>query len=324
VVRKVSVKLLIPLWLLLWVMPSYGELIDRIVAIVNEDVITLSELDEAVSPYAQQIRSGLYDTEKERQMLFKVRHDILERMIDRKVTEQQGKKLGVSVSETDVDHRIEQIKEERYYTEKELKKVLSAEGYTLEEYRKQIRGQLLGIKLINIEVKSKIAVTEEEIQDYYAGHKDVYGEKKKYHLRTILVRVPSWQRGEDKLRAQNKTEAIAIQLRSGMPFEEVAKKYSADETAKDGGDIGWFSIEELSTELQETVRWMDQGDVSPALETAHGYQILLLEEIKESAVKTLKEARMEIQERIYRDMVEERYDTWLKDLRADSYIKVVQ
>ncbi|MBW2265634.1 MAG: hypothetical protein JRF28_05605 [Deltaproteobacteria bacterium] len=64
--------------------------------------------------------------------------------------------------------------------------------------------------------------------------------------------------------------------------------------------------------------------MSPALETAHGYQILLLEEIKESAVKTLKEARMEIQARIYRDMVEERYDTWLKDLREDSYIKVVQ
>ncbi len=323
-IKRVSVKLFIPLWLLLWVMPSYGELIDRIVAIVNEDVVTLSELNEAVLPYAQQIRSGSNDTEEERQMLFKVRHDILERMIDRKVTEQQGKKLGVSVGETDVDQRIEQIKEEHSYTEEELKKVLLAEGNTLEEYRKQIREQLLGIKLINMEVKSKIAITEKEIQDYYAGHQDVYGEKKKYHLRTILVRVQSWQRGEDKLRAQKKTEAIALQLRSGMPFEEVAKKYSEDETANDGGDIGWFSIEELSAELRETVRWMNQGDVSSALETAHGYQILLLEEIKESAGKTLKEARIEIQEKIYRKMVEERYDTWLKDLRENSYIKVVQ
>ena len=321
---KVFMKLIIPLWLLLWVVPSYGELIDRIVAVVNEDVITLSELKEAVLPYARQIRSSLYDKEKERRMLFKVRHDILERMIDRKVTEQQSKKLGVSVSEADVNQRIEQIKEERFYTEKELEKALSTEGYTLEEYRKQTRGQLLGIKLINMEVKSKIAVTEKEIQDYYAGHQDVYGKKKKYHLRTILVRVPSWQRGEDKLRAQKKTETIALQLRAGMPFEKVAKKYSEDETANNGGDIGWFSIEELSFELRETVRWMSQGDVSPALETVHGYQILMLEEIKESAGKTLKEARMEIQERIYRGMVEERYDTWLKDLREDSYIHVIQ
>ena len=224
----------------------------------------------------------------------------------------------------DIGVRIEQIKEERFYTEKELEKALSTEGYTLEEYRKQTRGQLLGIKLINMEVKSKIAVTEKEIQDYYAGHQDVYGKKKKYHLRTILVRVPSWQRGEDKLRAQKKTETIALQLRAGMPFEKVAKKYSEDETANNGGDIGWFSIEELSFELRETVRWMSQGDVSPALETVHGYQILMLEEIKESAGKTLKEARMEIQERIYRGMVEERYDTWLKDLREDSYIHVIQ
>ena len=322
--RRLFFRLLILLLVLTWTLPCQAELVDRIVAIVNDEVITLSELEAAVSPYTSQIQTAAYSPEEKQEMLFKVRRDILDRMIDRKLTEQKGKALGVSVSESEVDQRIERIKEEEFLTEEALRKALADEGYTLEEYRKRIKSQLLGIKLINREVKSKVAITEDEIRAYYEDHKSSYTGKKKYHLRTILVRVNSWENGAAKTAAQDKIETIATKLRAGVSFEDLARRYSEDITAESGGDIGWFSISELTKELRETVRWMEEGQVSPVLETEQGYQILKLEKIEGTTGKTLEEAKDEIQETIYRQMVERKYDDWLKDLRKDAYIKIVQ
>ncbi len=317
-------RLLILVSALTWALPGQAELVDRIVAIVNDEVITLSELEAAVSPYTSQIQTAAYRPEEKQEMLFKVRRDILDRMIDRKLTEQKGEALGVSVSESEVDQRIERIKEEEFLTEEALRKALADEGYTLEDYRKRIKSQLLGIKLINQEVKSKVAITEDEIRAYYKDHKSAYSGQKKYHLRTILVRVDAWEDHSAKTAAQDKIETIATKLRAGVPFEDLARRYSEDITAESGGDIGWFSISELTKELQETVRWMEEGQVSPVLETEQGYQILKLEQIEGTSGKTLEEAKAEIQETIYRQMVERKYDDWLKDLREDAYIKIVQ
>lgn len=324
VAKKAFIPVLILLWLLLGAAAVCGELVDRIVAIVNDDTITLSELNEALGPYAGQIRESLYESEKKRKMLFKLREDILNRMIDQKLTDQESKRLGVSVHEGEVDKRIEQVKREHFFTEEELKKAIAAEGYTLEEYREQIKEQMLRIRLINVEVKSKIAITEKEIRDYYEKLKEAYQEKKKYHLRSILIRAPFSATADQRADALKRIEAVVNELKAGAAFDELAMRYSEDVTAKEGGDLGLFSLEELSPEFQETVRWMKEGEISPVLETSQGYQVLMLQEINKSPGKTLKEARIEIQERLYREVVEEKYKAWLKALRKRSHIKIIQ
>ncbi|NVM20964.1 MAG: peptidylprolyl isomerase [Desulfobacterales bacterium] len=314
----------IPLWLLFAAPAAYGELVDRIVAIVNDDAITLSDLTEALEPYARQIRDSLYKPEQERKMLFKLREDILAGMIDQKLTDQESRRLGVSVHESEVDQRIEQIKREHFLAEEELKKSLAAEGYSLEEYRKQIKEQMLRIKLINIEVKSKIAVTEKEIRDYYEKNKETYQGKNKYHLRTILIRAPALATADQKADAAKKMEVVVKELEAGASFDEVARRYSEDATAKEGGDLGLLRLEELSPEFKEAVCSMKEGQTSPVVETPHGYQILMVQEIKHLPGKTLKEARIEIQERLYRELVEEKYSAWLKGLRERAYVKIIR
>ena len=303
---------------------GYAELADRIVAIVSDDVITLSELNGALEPYVQQIRAAHYSPEVGREMLFKLRQDILNKMIDEKLTYQETERLHVSVDDREVDQQIEQIKSEHFLTEEELRKSLEAEGYTLEEYRKRIKEQMLRIKLINIEVKSKIAVTEKDIRDYYEEHKEDYQGVQKYHLRTILIRVPPSAGADQRKAALEKIESIVKDWKAGTAFDELAKQYSQDGTAAAGGDLGLFTLNELSAEFQETVRQMAQGQISPVVETPKGYQILMLEEIKKIPGKTLREARIEIQERLYRELVEEKYMAWLKELRDRSYVKIIQ
>ena len=303
---------------------GYAELVDRIVAIVNDDVITLSELDEALEPYVQQVREARYPRKAKRQMLFKLRQDILNKMIDEKLTYQETERLQVSVDDRDVDQHIEQIKSEHFLTEEELRKSLAAEGYTLEEYRERIREQLLRIRLINIEVKSKIAVTEKDIREYYEKHKEAYQGTRKYHLRTILIGVPPSAGTDQEKAALEKMESIVKAFKSGVAFDELAKQHSQDSTAESGGDLGLFTLDELSSEFQEAVQRMAEGQISPIIQTSKGYRVLMLEEIRKTAGKTLKEVRIEIHERLYRDLVEEKYKAWLAALRDRSYVKIIQ
>ena len=184
---KVFLYCLIPFWLISGASAGHGELVDRIAAIVNDDVITLSEWDEAVEPYAGQIRHSVYGPQEKDEVFSRLRQDVLDRMIDQKLTDQESQRLGVLIDESEVDEKIDQIVGAQSMTREDLWKALQDQGYTQEEYRHRIKEQMLRMELINLEVKSKIAMTEEEIEDYYDQHKEDYQEKKRYHLRTIPV-----------------------------------------------------------------------------------------------------------------------------------------
>ena len=305
-------------------MTGKAEVVDRIVAIVNEDAVTLSELNEAVEPFVQQIREAPYGPDERRQLLSKVRQDMLNRIIDQRLTDQESKRLGISVHDSEIDKRLDIVKEQNFFTDEDLEKALEAEGYSLEEYREKIKEQLLSQKLVNMEVKSKIAITEDEITKYYENHKNDYGGAIQYHLRTLLIRVSSWENEEAKDVAMERMNLAVEALKAGTPFEKVARQYSEDVTAKEGGDLGLFTIDELAPELQETVRWLKEGEVSSVLQTAQGFQLLFVEQIRSASGKTLDEARTEIQQQLYREEVDRKYKAWLKTLRERSYIKVIR
>ncbi len=144
-----------------------AEVVDRIVAVVNDDIILLSELDESFKPYADRIVALSYSVDEERQALFNVREEILNQLIDQKLTDQQIKRSKITVSSGEIDNAIERLKEANFFTDEELREMLSAEGLTLEEYRNRIKDQILRAKLVNFEVKSKIVITKEDIESYY-------------------------------------------------------------------------------------------------------------------------------------------------------------
>jgi len=304
---KVFLYGLILLCLIWGASKGHGELVDRIAAIVNDDVITLSEWDEAVAPYARQIRSSLYGPEDEDEVFSRLRQDVLDRMIEHKLAEQESQRLGVEVDDSEVDERIDQMIAAQSLSKEDLEQALQEQGYTLEEYRHRIREQMLRMELINLEVKSKIAITEEEIEDYYDKHKEDYGDKKRYHLRTILVEAASSARAEERREALKRIEAAVEAFEGGVAFEELAQRYSDDVTAKGGGDLGLFYMNELSQEFRETVRGLKEGEISPIIQTPRGYQIVMLEGIKHDVGKSLQEAKLQVQDKLYSELVEKKY-----------------
>ncbi|OQY04851.1 MAG: hypothetical protein B6I22_08645 [Desulfobacteraceae bacterium 4572_123] len=301
-----------------------AEVVDRIVATVNDDIILLYDLNQTIKPYVDRIKASKYSYEKEREMLFKIREDALNMLIEQKLADQEIKRDKISVSQQEINNAIEWQKKTTFITDEELREELGRQGLTIEEYRKQIKEQILREKLISREVKSKIVITSEDIKTYYENHKDVYSGKKKYHLRNIIMKVAADADETEKLMIFKKIEAVLSELKQGEPFDKLARIYSDSPLASEGGDLGLFEMEDLSPLLQGAAKMLKEGEYTPVLDTDQGYQILYLQEIQKFPGKTLEESTSEISQKLYKDTINRKYASWLKDLKSRSHIEIIR
>ena len=301
-----------------------GEYVDRIVAVINDDIVTLSELNKQLKPYADQVRASNFSPEQERKMLFTVREKVLNELIDQKLTDQEIKRANINVSDAEINATIERIKEARFLTDEDLRKALGQQGLSMEEYRSQLKTQILRTKLVNIEVKSKIVITREDVAAYYKSHPEIYGGEKKYHLRNILLKPPIMADEKEKAAFREKIETIVEGLKNGTPFEQMAREYSQSPLAADGGDLGAFELKALSPQIRDAVKELKPGQFTDILSTDQGYQFFYIEDIIESPAKPLDEASGEIREKLFNEIVDSKFQSWLKDLRKKSHIKMIQ
>lgn len=300
-----------------------SEVLDRIVAVVNEDIILLSELEERMEPYAQRIRQQGFDQDRERQMLFNVREEMLNRLVDEKLTDQEIKRNDIQVGETEIDSTIERIKAANTFTDEDLRRFLEQEQMTMEQYREQIREQLLRTRLVNYQVKSKIVITEEEIRAYYDSHPEIYGGTIRYHLRNILVRVPDFATDTEKQAISEQMQQIRSRIEAGESFADLARSYSQGPAAADGGDIGEFSKETLSPKIQAALDGLAPGQATAVLDTDQGFQLFYVEAVNRTEGKPLDSVREEIHQKLFAEVVDKKFLSWLEDLRSQSHIKII-
>lgn len=325
--RKLSLGMLIGMGVLVFTATATAsaasEVLDRIVAVVNEDIILLSELEERMEPFVQRVRQQGFDLDKERQMLFSVRNEMLNRLVDEKLTDQEIKRNDIQVDEAEIDSTIERIKTANTFTDEDLRRFLEQDQMTMEQYREKIREQVLRTRLVNYQVKSKIVITEEEIQAYYDDHPEIFGGKRLYHLRNILMRVPDFASDAEKQALREEMQEIRSRIDAGESFADLARSYSQSPTAEDGGDIGEFAKETLSPQIQAALDELAPGQATGVLDTDQGLQIFFVEAINRTEGKPLDSVREEIHQKLFADVVDKKFLSWLEDLRSQSHIKII-
>ena len=299
------------------------EIIDRIVAVVNSDIITLYDLNRALKPYEENIKALGYETEKERETLFQVRKDLLDQLIDSKLADQEIERAQISVSESDIDGTIERMKEARSFTDEQLREGLARQGLTMAEYRKEMREQILRTKLVNREVKSKIVVTKEDIKAYYDSHQDEYAGEKKYYLYNIFVRLSPEADTSEREDALRQIEDARARLDQGLSFEDLVDQLKDSSSRVQGTDLGLYRPEELSEQLQSAVANLSTGEYTEVLDTDFGPQIIYVQEIQETPAKSVDEVESEISDILYNELVDNKYQDWLDELRNRSLIKII-
>lgn len=309
-------------WLLLAAAPARAVVFDRIVAIVNDDIITLSELDEAGKPVLDKLLRAQPGGAAREKQLHEARRQILQMLVDQKLAEQEINRLGISVSREDVDRVIEDVKREATMTEEQLRDALKEEGISWEQYRKQISEQLCRARLINEEVRTKIVITDERCRSYYEQNPDefrIYDEAKLEH---ILFAVPPGASDKEREAQRRRAEETLAMLRAGADFATLARQRSQAPSAPDGGQLGWLRVEEMAPYLKEIVARLVPGQLSEVVSTDQGYQILRIKEFHQGGTRPFEQVKDEIYRKLFQQEVDREYETWLKNLRQRAYIKV--
>ena len=304
--------------------PAGGdEIVERIVAVVNDDIITYLEVQKELSPYEAQIKAVGYDPEKEQQMLYRVRSDVVEKLVDQKILDQEIKRYKITVSDQDIDNDIERIKESKLWTDEDFRKALEYEGMTIESYREKLKEQALRARLLNTVVRANIVITEEDIASYYASNIEKYQGELKYHLRNIIMRVLEDAGTEGKRSVLEKMENIKAALENGASFESLARQYSESVLAKNGGDLGILPYKDFSSQLKQALEGLSIGQHTGVLDTDQGFQIFYIENILTENEILLEEAYSEIESTLYKELSEKAFTDWLNTLRETSHIKII-
>lgn len=300
---------------------TQAQLEDRIVAVVNNDVITLYELNRMVSAYVDRIAQSAGKEDREK-IIAEARKVIVDRMVDDLLVEQEAKKQGIIVREDDVMASISDMMARRRIKLDDFKTSLVKEGSSFEAYKEDVRGHLMKMRLATKEVKSKISVSDDEIGNYYSKNRDIYEGKEAVRLQQILLALPKDADEETRNRIRAEAETILNKLKSGEAFALMAARFSQGPAAQTGGDLGFLEKGTLLPVVDEAAFKLKENELSPVIESPIGFHILKVVDRRGKGVKSLAVVREEIKEEITNEKMEKKLQDWILDLRKKSYVEV--
>jgi len=287
---------------------SFSEVVDRIIAIVNDDIITLKEVEQFVH-----VEKNRFKSVEDYLVGLKLREK-LGILIENTLIKQQAKKMKIDVSDREVREVVENIKKQHLITEEELKEQLKKENLSYDEFLKGIRITLLRNKVLARVITPEVNLTEKALKDYYDSHFDEFTEEE-LHLQQIFI---SGLREDSKERA----DFVYDSLSKGIPFEELAKQYSDDPSGKYGGDVGYVKKEELIPEIREAIKDLREGSYARTIQSRYGFHILKLVNRKKGDIIPFEKAKEDIKRRLIMEESEKRYKDFIDKLKRSSYIEV--
>lgn len=292
-------------------------LLDRVVAVVNKEVITWSELYKAMEMELSAQARGL--TDEDRANLFKHREaSFLEQLIDMKLQLQEAQKIGLKVRDDEIQEAIEGIKKKYQMSDDELRESLAKEGLTFEEYRRKLSEQILISQFVTRQIRNKIVVTDEQVKRYIEKQGRHLGDEDEFRIRQIFFRKPKNE--GDRVAIEEKALSIVRRLKAGEDFVALAWEYSEDPSAKIGSDLGYLKKSDMAREFVDTLETMKVGDVSKPFWTEQGLHIIKLEE--KMSGRRSKEEMDAVRAKLEQEAFEERYRSTLKALRERALIEI--
>ena len=306
----------------LWLEPLFAaEVCNRLVAVVNNDVITLYELNNRMKEMTGVPPEELM--QKSDAMYRDARQKILELLIDEKIAQAKIKELRIQVSDRQVDNYVEKLKRDNQLTQEDLVAGLEKEGLSYEKYRERIKRDIERAQLIEYEVRSKIMIREETIQRYYEEQKGTFGVAEKVQLAGIFLMRKNLKSEEEMRELYRKAQEIAVKLKAGADFSQLAGSYSEGPGAKDGGDLGQFTVDHLEPGLKGVVEALPEGGISDPLVRPNGIQLIKVTKKQTGKIRSLEEMKEAIYGILYQEEVNRRYQNWIKELRESAYTRVV-
>lgn len=287
-----------------------AEVVDRVIAVVNDGIITLSELNAATAAALDKLPA---DEKRDGKKTEGLRAVMLDSLIEQKLVKQAADKAGIEISEREIDNAVEDVMKRNNLTKDALLLALANSGLTHREYKEQLREQIRQVKFINKEFRSKISPRPEDIEDYYRQNQDDFNAPVSYRVNMILI--------PDSLDDKAKAGAIkAVQdgIVAGEDFGALAARYSG----RGAGDELVIKSGEVSKAMEEALSGLDPDKPSKAVRLSEGVYFFRLKERIQGRGRPLEEVRDEIHERLFRKTMDERFNFWLIEAKKKAHIEV--
>ena len=300
-------------------------MVDRVVAVVNDEVITLSEVEEEAADAYRTLAQSL-SGESLVKALAEARESALDSIIDQRLIIQRAEKYNITVSDEEIESAFTRIRTGKYRSldDEAFNEALKQSGMTVDRLKQRLKTQIMQSKLVAFDVRSKVVITDDMILDYYDENYTARVDKGRYYLLQIGISWDSAANDDEKKLRRKQAERIRRMAVEGEDFKELAKKYSDLPSAPDGGDIGIFTLDDMAASMREAIAPLNPGEISEIVETANGYQFFKLLSGEDNAIivtASFESVKDEIREKLYEEKLKDEYSDWVKKIKDQAFIQ---
>ena len=290
--------------------PQASAIDDAIIAIVNDHVITLKDMEDYLHTMYRQSRTEGKSEEESQALLEKLKENGIEQLIEDRIILDEADRKGLQVREKLIDDRIDEIKD-KYESEQAFMDALTEDGATMGQLRKKIEDQMKAKFIVDLEVHSKIFVNPQEVTDYYNAHRGEFKRPSRVNLDSIYIPANG-----DMAAARQKAQQASQLIKSGKDFNEVTKKFSSSPS------IGVVTKGKLVPEIENAVFALSMDEVSAPIETSDGIFIFKLNGKFVEEDLSLETVKNNIYNILFQNKFRERYRTWIDKLKNQAYVEI--
>ena len=292
-----------------------AEVVDKILVVINDEIITQGEIDRIIMPVYEEYRKQYSGTELA-ERVDQARYNVLQTLIQDKLLLSEARRKKIEVGKSDVEAKIAEVKK-RFATDEEFKAALEQENLVVGDLEKKYNERVMIDKLIQSEIGGSISLPPQEIISFYEANKEHFKDPKKIKVRSILIRVSDERSKEDAFKLANE---VLARLKDGCNFELMAKTYSDGPYKENGGDMGWVRDGELMEALNDQIFSLEKGNISDTVPTNLGFHIFMAEAIEEPRVKDFSEVKGRIETMLYNQKMQDKLVEFVEELKKNAYI----
>ena len=298
-----------------------GRVLDRVAATVNGEVVTLMELEERAGPELRRADAQPAGAarDKARARALKAAFDAVtaERLFQGQVAA-----LGVEITEPEIDAVIDDVKRRNNLDDARLDEALRAQGLERASYRKAVKRDLESMRLVQLKIRNKVKVTDEDVKNYWQTHPQEFRASEEVRVRHIFLPLPRDADAADTARVNAIADKALARLKAGEDFAKVAREMSQGPSASEGGELGWLRRGTVQPEVEKVAFALQPGEISGLIRTPPGIQLLKVEERRGGGARPLEEVKEEVRDRLVNEQGDTYRTQYIAELRKDAVIEV--
>ena len=296
-------------------------LVDRVVAVINDEVILHSELMRRVVPLSADL-ANIKDPREQTRRQAKLKDQVLEDMVNEELIAQAATDSKLDVSSKEVEAALDDIKKQNKLDETQFAEALRLQGYSTSGYRRDVRRQLLRFRAVNTIVRPRVTISDEEIKAKYGELKGRTAAVKRVKLSHVLIALPENPTSQQIAEAKGRATSVLERARKDEDFATLAQRYSDDEATKAaGGDLGWIKRNSIPTEWEVIVFAMSKGETRGPINGPRGLHVFKVVDVEKNADKAFDEVKDQIRGQLLRQGMDRETRQWIEELRKKAHVQ---